>query len=96
MATSSIPPNFILKYRKASLRKVDYENKRFDFRAFLKEWGVFTLIISVIFTHSWVALAPVKRRRPLMDPTFSQWGIFDGFETLVSIDRFDIVSLWKG
>ena len=24
------------------------KNKRFDFRAFLKEWGAFTLIVSVI------------------------------------------------
>ena len=63
------------------------KNKHFDFRAFLKEWGVFTLIISVILLTLW---APVKVDGHSMDPTLAN-GEYLMVLKHQSIDRFDIV-----
>ena len=66
------------------------KNKRFDFRAFLKEWGVFTLIISVILLTRWLLWAPVKVDGHSMDPTLAN-GEYLMVLKHQSIDRFDIV-----
>ena len=66
------------------------KNKRFDFRAFLKEWGVFTLIISAILLTRWLLWAPVKVDGHSMDPTLAN-GEYLMVLKHQSIDRFDIV-----
>ena len=66
------------------------KNKHFDFRAFLKEWGLLSLIISAILISRWLLWAPVKVDGHSMDPTLA-----NGEYLLVlkhqSVDRFDIV-----
>ena len=66
------------------------KNKHFDFRAFLKEWGVFTLIVSVILLTRWLLWAPVKVDGHSMDPTLAN-GEYLMVLKYQSIDRFDIV-----
>lgn len=66
------------------------KNKHFDFRAFLKEWGVFTLIVSVILLTRWLLWVPVKVDGHSMDPTLAN-GEYLMVLKYQSIDRFDIV-----
>ena len=66
------------------------KNKHFDFRAFLKDWGLFSLIISAILISRWLLWAPVKVDGHSMDPTLANGEYLLVLKHL-SVYGFDIV-----
>ena len=91
-------PNSILKHRKSKeiTRKISYvkrsskQSSSSPVVRFLKEWGLFSIIVGLIIASRIYLWAPVKVDGHSMDPTLA-----DSEYLLVvnhlSIDRFDIV-----
>lgn len=59
-------------------------------KSFIKEWGLFTLIVAIIIISRWLIWSPVTVDGHSMDPTLHDQERLIMYRTK-DIDRFDIV-----